>query len=34
MITFTPQKQKFIDSAIEMFGSGSTLTNQQVVDAF
>ena len=33
MITFTPQKQKFIDSAIEMFGSGSTLTNQQVVDA-
>ena len=33
MITFTPKKQLFIDSAIEMFGSGSTLTNQQVVDA-
>ena len=30
---FSPQKQKFIDSATEMFGAGSVLTNQQVVDA-
>ena len=30
---FSPQKQKFIDSATDMFGAGSILTNQQVVDA-
>ena len=30
---FSPQKQKFIDSATEMFGAGSVLTNQQVKDA-
>ena len=30
---FSPQKQKFIDSATDMFGAGSVLTNQQVVDA-
>ena len=33
MITFTPKKQKFIDSAIEMYGSCSTLSNQQFGDA-
>ena len=33
MNTFSPQKQKFIDSATDMFGAGSILTNQQVVDA-
>ena len=30
---FSPQKQKFIDSATEMFGAGSVLSNQQVKDA-
>ena len=30
---FSPQKQKFIDSATDMFGAGSILTNQQVIDA-
>ena len=33
MITFTPKKQLFIDSAIQMFGANATLTNQQVVEA-
>ena len=33
MMTFSPQKQKFIDSATEMFGAGSVLSNQQVKDA-
>ena len=30
---FSPQKQKFIDSATDMFGAGSVLSNQQVKDA-
>jgi len=30
---FSPQKQKFIDSATEMFGAGSVLTNQQIKEA-
>ena len=30
---FSPQKQKFIDSATDMFGVGSVLSNQQVKDA-
>ena len=30
---FSPQKQKFIDSATDMFGAGSILTNKQVEDA-
>ena len=33
MMTFSPQKQKFIDSATDLFGAGSILTNQQVKDA-
>ena len=33
MITFSPQKQKFIDSATDLFGAGSILTNKQVEDA-
>ena len=32
-MTFSPQKQKFIDSATDLFGAGSILTNQQVKDA-
>ena len=30
---FSPQKQKFIDSATDLFGAGSILTNKQVEDA-
>ena len=30
---FSPQKQKFIDSANNMFGSGSVINKQQVRDA-
>ena len=30
---FSPQKQKFIDSATEMFGGGSVINKQQVRDA-
>ena len=30
---FSPQKQKFIDSATDMFGAGSIITNKQVEDA-
>ena len=30
---FSPQKQKFIDSATDMFGAGSVLTNQQIKEA-
>ena len=30
---FSPQKQKFIDSATDMFGVGSILSKQQVRDA-
>ena len=33
MIKFSPQKQKFIDSANDMFGAGSTINKQQVRDA-
>ena len=33
MMTFSPQKQKFIDSATDLFGAGSILTNKQVEDA-
>ncbi len=33
MNTFSPQKQKFIDSATDLFGAGSILTNKQVEDA-
>ena len=33
MIKFSPQKQKFIDSATDMFGVGSILNKQQVRDA-
>ena len=33
MIKFSPQKQKFIDSATDMFGAGSILNKQQVRDA-
>ena len=32
-MTFSPQKQKFIDSATDLFGAGSILTNKQVEDA-
>ena len=32
-MTFSPQKQKFIDSATDLFGAGSILTYQQVKDA-
>ena len=30
---FSPQKQKFIDSATEMFGAGSVITNKQIKEA-
>ena len=30
---FSPQKQRFIDAATEMFGSGSVINKQQVRDA-
>jgi hypothetical protein len=33
MMKFSPQKQKFIDSATDLFGAGSILTNKQVEDA-
>ena len=33
MIKFSPQKQKFIDSATDMFGAGSVINKQQVRDA-
>ena len=33
MMVFTPQKQKFIDRANQMFGAGSIISNQEVVQA-
>ena len=33
MMTFSPQKQKFLDSATDLFGAGSVLNNKQVEDA-
>ena len=33
MINLTPQKQKFVDSASELFGAGSIINKQQVKDA-
>jgi len=33
MMTFSPQKQKFVDSATDLFGAGSVLNNKQVEDA-
>ena len=33
MMKFSPQKQKFIDSATEMFGAGSILQKKDVVAA-
>ena len=33
MIKFSPQKQKFIDSANDMFGAGSIINKQNVRDA-
>ena len=30
---FSPQKQKFIDKATEMFGAGSILQKKDVVEA-
>ena len=33
MMKFSPQKQKFVDSATEMFGAGSVISKQQVVTA-
>ena len=33
MIKFSPQKQKFVDSATEMFGAGTVISKQQVVTA-
>jgi hypothetical protein len=33
MMKFSPPKQKFIDSATDLFGAGSILTNKQVEDA-
>ena len=30
MINLTPQKQKFVDSASELFGAGSIINKQQV----
>ena len=32
-MTFSPQKQKFVDSATDLFGAGSVLNNKQVEDA-
>ena len=32
-MTFSPQKQKFVDSATDLFGAGSVLSNKQVEDA-
>ncbi len=32
-MVFTPQKQKFIDRANQMFGAGSIISNQEVVQA-
>ena len=29
MMTFSPQKQKFVDSATDLFGAGSILTNNK-----
>ena len=33
MMKFSPQKQKFVNSATEMFGAGSIISRQQVVTA-
>ena len=33
MTQFSPQKQKFVDSATNMFGAGAILSNQQVIEA-
>ena len=33
MTQFSPQKQKFVDSATDMFGAGAILSNQQVIEA-
>ena len=33
MMQFSPQKQKFVDSATEMFGAGTVISKQQVVAA-
>jgi len=33
MMTFSPQKQKFVDSATDLFGAGSIINNKQVEDA-
>ena len=30
MIKFSPQKQKFVDAATEMFGAGSVINKQQI----
>ena len=32
-MNLSPQKQKFVDSATELFGAGSTLNKQQVIEA-